>query len=75
MAMALWQSSKQTRALTIDIVQGYLDAGASSLSGYFASRKAEIAAYAESSLLKSMDFPAIQPFLAREMVRHDGIYE
>ena len=28
MSVALWQSSSQTRALTIDIVQGYLDAGA-----------------------------------------------
>jgi len=75
MLIALWQSSNQTRSLTLDIVQGYLDAGAENLSGYFDSRKAEISAYAQVPLLKEMNFTKIRPFLLSELVRHDGIYE
>jgi len=75
MSVALWQSSSQTHALTIDIVQGYLDAGANNLSGYFSARKSEISAYARSPLLKSMDFQSIRPFLIDELDRHGGTYE
>ena len=75
MSIALWQSSNQTRALTIDIVQGYLDAGANNLSGFFSERKAEINAYAQTPLLKSMDFGSIRPFLIAELASHNGIYE
>ena len=75
MSLALWQSSSQTRALTIDTVQGYLDAGANDLSGFFSARKSEISAYAQSPLLRSMDFQSIRPFLIDELTRHDGIYE
>src|SRR5210317_837145 len=75
MSVALWQSSNQTHALTIDIVQGYLDAGANDLSGFFSTRKSEINAYAHSQLLKSMDFKSIRPFLIDELARHGGIYE
>jgi len=39
MSVALWQGSSQTHALTIDIVQGYLDAGAGKLSGFFGAQK------------------------------------
>jgi diguanylate cyclase (GGDEF)-like protein/PAS domain S-box-containing protein len=75
MSVALWQSSSQTHALTIDIVQGYLDAGANNLSGYFSARKSEISAYARSPLLKSMDFQSIRPFLVDELGRHGDTYE
>ncbi len=75
MSLALWHSSRQTRALTIDVVQGYLDAGAKDLSGFFAARKSEINAYAQSPLLKGMDFESIRPFLSNELSRHGGSYE
>ena len=75
MSATLWQSSNQTRALAIDIVQGYLDAGANDLSGFFSTRKSEINAYAHSPLLKSMDFKSIRPLLIDELARHGGIYE
>ena len=70
MSVALWQSSNQTHALTIDIVQGYLEAGAKDLSGFFSARKSEIDAYAHTPLLKSMDFQSIRPFLIDELTRH-----
>jgi len=75
MSVALWQSSNQTHALTIDIVQGYLDAGAKDLSGFFSARKSEIDAYAHTPLLESMDFQSIRPFLADELARHGSTYE
>jgi diguanylate cyclase (GGDEF)-like protein/PAS domain S-box-containing protein len=75
MSVALWQSSNQTHALTIDIVQGYLEAGAKDLSGFFSARKSEINAYAHAPLLKSMDFQSIRPFLIDELARHGGTYE
>jgi len=75
MSVALWQSSSQTHELTIDIVQGYLDAGANELSGFFNARKSEISAYARSPLLTSMDFQSIRPFLNDELTRHGGTYE
>ena len=75
MSVALWQSSNQTHALTIDIVQGYLEAGANDLSGYFSARKSEISAYAHSPLIKSMDFQSIRPLLIDELTRHGGTYE
>jgi len=75
MSVALWQGSSQTHALTIDIVQGYLDAGAGKLSGFFGARKSEISAYAHSPLLKSMDFQSIRPFLIDDLNRHGGTYE
>jgi len=73
--VALWQSTDQTREMTLDIVQGHLDAGAENLSGYFESRRAEISAYANSPLLKSMNFEKIGPQLKSELKRHEGIYE
>lgn len=75
MSVALWQSSNQTHALTIDIVQGYLEAGAKDLSGFFSARKSEIDAYAHTPLLKSMDFQSIRPFLIDELTRHASTYE
>ncbi len=75
MSVALWQSSNQTHALTIDIVQGYLEAGANNLSGFFSARKSEINTYAHSPLLKTMDFQSIRPLLIGELARHGGSYE
>ena len=75
MGVTLVQSTNQTRSMTLDIVQGNLEAGAANLSGYFDSRKAEIAAYAQSPLFKTMDFNQISPFLHSELARHNGIYE
>ena len=75
MTAALWQSSNQTRALTLDIVQGHLESGAAILSGYFDSRKAEIAAYANTPIMKGMDFQEINPYLKVELARHKGTYE
>jgi len=75
MSVALWQSGNQTHALTIDIAQGYLEAGAKELSGFFSARKSEINAYAHYPLLKSMDFQSIRPLLIDELTRHGGDYE
>jgi PAS domain S-box-containing protein len=75
MSVALRQSSNQTHALTLDIVQGYLEAGANDLSGFFSARKSEINAYAHSPLLKTMNFQSIRPLLIDELARHGGSYE
>ena len=69
MGVTLVQSTNQTRSMTLNIVQGNLEAGAANLSGYFDSRKAEIAAYAQSPLFKTMDFKRISPFLHSESKR------
>lgn len=75
MTIALIHNSKLVETLTLQAVQSKLDTGAEALSGYFSSRMAEIATYAQMPLLKTMDWHQIGPYLKSELSRHDGIYE
>jgi len=75
MGFALWHSTNQAKQLTIHATQGRLDTAAQKLSGFFSSRIAEISAYSQVSVLKTMDFTQIRPFLMSELERHDEIYE
>jgi len=73
--VSLWYITGQFRDLYIDSAQGYLRAGAEKLSGYFAQRVSEVSAYANTSLLRTMDWKKIGPFLHKEFERHNGAYE
>jgi PAS domain S-box-containing protein len=74
-SVSLWYITGQFRDLYIDSAQGYLRAGAEKLSGYFAQRVSEVSTYANTSLLRSMDWEKIGPFLHNEFNRHNGAYE
>ncbi|MDH4206212.1 MAG: PAS domain S-box protein, partial [Desulfobacteraceae bacterium] len=73
--VSLWYITGQFRNLYIDSAQGYLRAGAEKLSGYFAQRVSEVSAYANTSLIRTMDWQRIGPFLHKEFKRHNGAYE
>jgi len=73
--VSLWYITGQFRNLYIDSAQGYLRAGAEKLSGYFAQRVSEASTYANTSLIRTMDWQRIGPFLHEELKRHNGTYE
>jgi PAS domain S-box-containing protein len=73
--VSLWYITGQFRQLYIDSAQGYLRAGAEKLSGYFAQSVSEISAYANTSLIRTMDWQKIGPFFQKELKRHNGAYE
>ena len=73
--VSLWYITGQFRNLYIDSAQGYLRTGAEKLSGYFAQRVSEVSAYANTSLIRTMDWQKIGPFLHKEFKRHNGAYE
>ncbi len=73
--VSLWYITGQFRALYIDSAHGYLRVGAEKLSGYFAQRISEVSTYANTSLLRTMDWQMIGPFLHKELKRHNGTYE
>ncbi len=75
MSIALWHSTNQTTRLTLDTAQARLDAAAQKLSTFFSERIAEVSTYSQTSVLKTMDFPLIRPFLMAELKRHENIYE
>ena len=75
MAVSLWHSTDQLRILTIDSAQGYMQAGAEKLSEDFAQRIAEISTYANTPLVRTMEWEKIRFFLREELKRHEGIYE
>lgn len=75
MVVSLWHSTDYLRVLTIDSAHGHLQAGAEKLSGYFAQRIEEMATYANMSMLRTMDWKEIEPYLGKELKRHKGIYE
>ncbi|HSQ83413.1 MAG TPA: histidine kinase dimerization/phospho-acceptor domain-containing protein, partial [Desulfobacterales bacterium] len=75
MTVSLWYFTGQFRNLYIDSAQGYLRTGAEKLSGYFAQRVSEVATYANTSPIRTMDWQKIGPFLDKELKRHNGAYE
>jgi len=75
MGVALWHSTNQTTKLTINLTQSTLDTAAQKLSTFFSSRVAEISTYSQTSMMKTMDFKSIRPFLIDELSRHKNIYE
>jgi PAS domain S-box-containing protein len=75
MTVSLWYFTGQFRNLYIDSAQGYLRTGAEKLSGYFAQRVSEVSTYANTSLIRTMNWQKIGPFLDKELKRHNGAYE
>lgn len=75
MMVSLWHSTEQLERLTLDSAQGYLRAGAEKLSGYFGQRISENYTYANSPLVRSMDWQKLGPFLKTELKRYRGTYE
>jgi PAS domain S-box-containing protein len=73
--VSLWYITGQFRDLYIDSAQGYLRAGAEKLSGYFAQRVSEVSTYANTSLIRTMDWQKIGPFFHKEFKRYNGTYE
>jgi PAS domain S-box-containing protein len=74
-SVSLWYITGQFRNLYVDSAQGYLRAGAEKLSGYFAQRVSEVSAYANTSLIRTMDWQKIGPFFHKEFKRYNGAYE
>jgi len=73
--VSLWYITGQFRNLYIDSAQGYLRTGAEKLSGYFAQRVSEVSTYANTSLIRTMDWQKIGPFFHKEFKRYNGTYE
>lgn len=73
--VSLWYITGQFRDLYIYSAQGYLRTGAEKLSGYFAQRVSEVSTYANTPLLRTMDWQEIGPFLHQELKRHNRMYE
>jgi len=73
--LALWQSTNIATNLTLDAAQGRLDTAAQKLSLFFSERIAEVSTYSQTSVMKTMDFPRIRPFLMSELSRHENTYE
>ena len=73
--VSLWYITGQFRNLYIDSAQGYLRAGAEKLSGYFAQRVSEVSTYANTSLIRTMEWQKIGPFFHKEFKRYNGAYE
>lgn len=75
MTMTFWYSSNHVKNAALNTASEYLSQSATMLSGYFSTRIAEISAYAQTPLLKSMDWSRIRPFLLTQQARHAGTYE
>jgi PAS domain S-box-containing protein len=74
-SVSLWYITGQFSNLYIDSAQGYLRSGAEKLSGYFAQRVSEVSTYANTSLIRTMDWQKIGPFFHKEFKRYNGAYE
>ena len=74
-SVSIFYNVRHIKSLTVKMGSELTISGARVLSGYFETRKAEMAAYASMPLFKSMDWERIGPFLKQEEARHGGIYE
>ena len=74
-AVSLFFNARQLESSTIALGDELAVSSAEVLSGYFQTRKAEMAAYAHMPLFRSMDWERIGPFLRAEQARHEGVYE
>ncbi len=73
--VSLWYITGKFRVLYIHSAQGYLRAEAEKLSEYFAQHVSEVSTYANTPLLRTMDWQKIGPFLQQEFKRHQNKYE
>lgn len=65
MGVFLWQSTGHLHVLTLNSAQGHLRGAAEKLLGYFAQRISETSAYANTPLVRTMDWQKIGPALKR----------
>ncbi|MBF0380736.1 MAG: PAS domain S-box protein [Magnetococcales bacterium] len=75
MTTSVWYTSGKVQSLTLDVEQNYVEKAADSLSSFFAIRLAEVTAYANMPLLKSMEWQQIGPYLKDEQQRLKTEYE
>jgi len=75
MGLALWEGSRQTKSMSIEQAFGQLETAAQKISGFFQIRMAEVSAYSEMPLFKTMNFSKLKPFLMSELARHQTVYE
>ncbi|MBF0193283.1 MAG: PAS domain S-box protein [Magnetococcales bacterium] len=75
MATSLWYTSGKVLSLSLEVEQNYLDKASENLSGFFTTRLAEVTAYANMPLIKSMDWQQIRPYLRAEQKRLNTVYE
>ncbi|MBF0590368.1 MAG: PAS domain S-box protein, partial [Magnetococcales bacterium] len=75
MGVSLWYTSGQVQQLTLEAEQNYIGKASERLSGYFSARSAEVAAYAHTPTLISMDWQRIRPLLITERARLRSKYE
>lgn len=74
-SIALYHSTNTTEQLSLDLAQRTTQAGASHLNAYFSQRVAEIAVYARSPLLASMEISQFDRYLRAERSRFGHEYE
>ncbi|NNK97402.1 MAG: PAS domain S-box protein, partial [Desulfobacterales bacterium] len=75
MGLSLGYTSNIVEKLTLQAARERVDTSAAQLSAYFSSRTSEVQAYAQTPLLRSMEWRPTRDFLREEIRRHQGIYE
>ncbi|WP_250656165.1 hybrid sensor histidine kinase/response regulator [Alkalimarinus coralli] len=73
--LSLWISSSQTIKLTLNSVQGELDAQAETLNGFFRERQSEISLLASLPAIKNSPFESSLPYLKQELSRQPNTFE
>ena len=72
---AIWHSSAITHELTLDAAEKRLEVVAEKLSGYFDARRAEIEIISRTSVVQSMEFSEMQPYLLQTLQDNKEHYE
>lgn len=75
LVISLIHSSRLAQRLSIDTAQATINTTAEELNGYMLSRKNEMLMLAHSSVVKSMDFNKMRPYLMSEKKRLAGTFE
>ncbi|MGH1441022.1 MAG: response regulator [Cellvibrionaceae bacterium] len=73
--VTLVYNSNETYKIYTNLVENHIETSAETLSGYFKTRKQEMAVYAATPVVETMRFTDMQGFLKEELIRHGGIYE
>ena len=72
---AIWHSSAITHELTLDAAEKRLEVVAEKLSGYFDARRAEIEIISRTSIVQSMEFSQMRPYLLQTLHDNKEHYE
>ena len=72
---AIWHSSATTNELTLNAAEKRLEVVAEKLSGYFDARRAEIEILSRTSVVQSMQFTEMRPYLIETLKAKKEHYE